>query len=211
MSAEHTIVNMPNNKTTTTTTTTTTTNINSNGSSSNNGNNNGFFNATAGSGPSFSIGSTSIHFTYFLVLILSLIVSIRYLSWKVTLYEFIVIGPILFVTIMTHEFGHTKMSQSVGGGSGSGTTANKEIILWPLGGLTINSINPNPATPRNMLMVAAGGPAIHLFQILFWIILAVIFQAIGNKPGWSINYDIIMGTNNFGDYFIMIPYSVFFL
>ena len=40
--------------------------------------------------------------------------------------------------------------------------------------------------------------------MLFWIILTIVFHAIGDKPGWNIDYKVIMGTTNFGDYMTMI-------
>ena len=163
--------------------------------------------ASAVSGPAFSIGTwfgvpITIHYSFFLVTLLSVIVSIRHLSWQITLYEFIIMGPILFITILIHEFGHIKMSQRLGGHA-------VEIILWPLGGLAVSS-SPNPATPQNMLLVAAGGPATHIVQMFFWIILAIVFQALGDGAGWGVNYNVIHN-GNVGDYFAMIAVGALYL
>ena len=43
------------------------------------------------------------------------------------LFVFILYGPILLVTVLTHEMGHVIMNRRCGGETGG-------IYLWPLGG-----------------------------------------------------------------------------
>eukprot|EP00879_Flechtneria_rotunda_P010141 GHRR01010599.1.p2 GENE.GHRR01010599.1~~GHRR01010599.1.p2 ORF type:complete len:200 (+),score=40.60 GHRR01010599.1:1064-1663(+) len=53
-------------------------------------------------------------------------------------YWFLILGPILLVTVLLHELGHCLAARSVGG------TAHS-ILLWPLGGLAyIGSHNKGP-------------------------------------------------------------------
>jgi Zn-dependent protease len=177
-----------------------------NNNNNNNNNSNGVWRAAI-SGPSFSVGTwfgvpIRVHYSYFVIVVLSVLTSLRYFSLKVSLYEFIVMGPILFLTVIIHEFGHILVSKQLGG-------KPIEIIMWPLGGVAVSTI-PDPATALSMLLVAAGGPATHLFQILFWVAIAFFFKIFADYEGWSLDHFAIKD-GNMGDWLRGIALGALYL
>ena len=74
---------------------------------------------------------------------------------------FILLGPVLLVTITVHELGHALAARSVGGSASS-------ILLWPLGGLAFIS---HQSGPKADIWVAIAGPLTHVPMILIWICL----------------------------------------
>lgn len=66
-------------------------------------------------------------------------------KWLALLW-FIVLGPVLLITILIHELGHSLAARSVGGSA-------QGILLWPLGGLAFIHHNASPKGGRR-----AGGP-----------------------------------------------------
>lgn len=52
-------------------------------------------------------------------------------------YWFLILGPILLFTVLTHELGHCMAARQVGGHAES-------ILLWPLGGLAYIGHNQGP-------------------------------------------------------------------
>lgn len=80
----------------------------------------------------------------------------------------VVYGPLLFGTVLVHELGHCYATRRLG-------APVHGILLWPLGGLAFVG---HTQTPRDDLLVAAAGPATHIPQVGFWLILEVITTAI---------------------------------
>ncbi len=60
---------------------------------------------------------------------------------------------ILFLTVLTHEFGHCFAARGVGGKA-------DEVLLWPLGGLAFTS--GTTRSPATFVWVALAGPLTHL-------------------------------------------------
>lgn len=88
-------------------------------------------------------------------------------------FAFLIYGPILFLTVLIHEFGHSLAARSVGGHAHT-------ILLWPLGGLAYCS---HDAGPKADLWVTFAGPLTHVPQIGFWTLIAwVIDSGGGFKP-----------------------------
>lgn len=81
---------------------------------------------------------------------------------KALAFAALVYGPILFLTVLVHEFGHSLAARSVGGNAHT-------ILLWPLGGLAYCS---HDAGPKADLWVTFAGPLTHVPQIGFWVLIA---------------------------------------
>lgn len=81
--------------------------------------------------------------------------------WKGTsvLYWFLLLGPILFATILIHELGHALAARSVGGHADG-------ILMWPLGGLALLG---HHGGPKADLWVSAAGPLTHLPMTAAWL------------------------------------------
>lgn len=107
-----------------------------------------------------------VHYTYFLLLALMMISSVRYNDSLFLLLTFLLYGPIMLITIIIHEFGHAITTQKLGGTVDS-------IILWPLGGIALCS-PPNDKGPLGDLKVAIAGPLTHIPQILIWLAILAI-------------------------------------
>jgi len=75
---------------------------------------------------------------------------------------------LLYITVLTHEFGHGNMARWLGG-------RIDHIMLWPFGGICF-STRPEEQDVRklvkNDLKVVAAGPATHIPQTIFWAIIA---------------------------------------
>lgn len=65
----------------------------------------------------------------------------------------LILQLMLFVAILTHEFGHCFAARHVDGDA-------DEILMWPLGGLAYCQ---TPNTPWAHFFTAAGGPAVNFF------------------------------------------------
>lgn len=72
-------------------------------------------------------------------------------------------GPILLVTVLIHELGHSLAAQR------SGMSAHG-IVLWPLGGLAFIG---HGSGPKIDLFVSLAGPLTHIPQVIFWMALLV--------------------------------------
>eukprot|EP00892_Ulva_mutabilis_P007848 jgi/Ulvmu1/5435/UM022_0230.1 len=77
-------------------------------------------------------------------------------------FALLVYGPILFLTVLIHEFGHSLAARCVGGHAHT-------ILLWPLGGLAYCS---HDAGPKADLWVTFAGPLTHVPQVGFWVLMA---------------------------------------
>eukprot|EP00879_Flechtneria_rotunda_P033330 GHRR01036901.1.p1 GENE.GHRR01036901.1~~GHRR01036901.1.p1 ORF type:complete len:257 (+),score=33.10 GHRR01036901.1:855-1625(+) len=101
---------------------------------------------------------------FLLFLVLQVLASIRPNSlWP--LYWFLILGPILLVTVLLHELGHCLAARSVGG------TAHS-ILLWPLGGLAY--IGSHNKGPKADVWVAVAGPLTHVPMTAFWVLMLLV-------------------------------------
>mmetsp|Transcript_20805 Transcript_20805/g.41621 ORF Transcript_20805/g.41621 Transcript_20805/m.41621 type:complete len:309 (+) Transcript_20805:124-1050(+) len=146
-------------------------------------------------GPAFPLGTwfgipVTIHFSYFALLFIALLSSLSAKSLLYSLYQFLLVGPILFISILIHEYGHVFATKRLGG------TAHG-IIMWPLGGLAILG-KTNPDTYRNRIIVAAAGPATHLFQMVACLLGAFLISLLGTSQFFLPVYTF-MSSNNLID------------
>eukprot|EP00929_Paragymnodinium_shiwhaense_P098541 TRINITY_DN6000_c0_g1_i1.p1 TRINITY_DN6000_c0_g1~~TRINITY_DN6000_c0_g1_i1.p1 ORF type:complete len:424 (-),score=55.07 TRINITY_DN6000_c0_g1_i1:260-1531(-) len=83
---------------------------------------------------------------------------------------------VLYLTVLTHEFGHGNMARWLGG-------EIHHILLWPLGGICF-STRPEETDARKMVKndfkVVAAGPATHIPQVLVWACVAMLVIALVN-------------------------------
>lgn len=78
-------------------------------------------------------------------------------------YSFVLGGPILFGSVLIHEFGHAYMALRLGG-------KVDKILLWPLGGLAYISFFGD-SSPYSDALIAIAGPLTHIPMVLLWILL----------------------------------------
>jgi len=112
--------------------------------------------------------SIRLHWSMFLIVILSLLVSlVRQDPWIIALFNFLLDGPILFLTVFTHEIGHALVTLRLGG-------EVRNLVLWPGGGLTVTG--PNDGSLWSDFKAAIAGPLMHLPQMLLWFFIILICQ-----------------------------------
>lgn len=93
-----------------------------------------------------------VHILYFVVLA-SFILRAAAKDGVVSLLDvFLLIGPVLFLSILLHEFGHIFGGRAVGGDG-------EEILMWPLGGLAFVDV-PREWKAHTIMVLA--GPAVNL-------------------------------------------------
>jgi Zn-dependent protease len=109
-----------------------------------------------------SIGSIKnvpikLHATYLILLSFSILNALPH-GLQPMIESVLVYGPLLLITILMHELGHSFMSLRLG--------CDVEcIILWPLGGLSMCAAT---ATASDSLKVSLAGPLTHIPMFLFW-------------------------------------------
>lgn len=113
---------------------------------------------------SFPIGRISgipirLHYLFLVFLVLQVLGSLYYGKWQALLF-FILMGPVLLVTVLIHEYGHCWATRRVGG-------VVEGILLWPLGGLAFIGHNKGP---KKDMFIAAAGPATHVPMIAIWLL-----------------------------------------
>mmetsp|Transcript_30775 Transcript_30775/g.91454 ORF Transcript_30775/g.91454 Transcript_30775/m.91454 type:complete len:281 (-) Transcript_30775:267-1109(-) len=139
--------------------------------------------SSAGSAPLGSLAGIPVrlHLTFLLVLFVQCLGAIYYGWWAVLLW-FVLLGPVLLVTVLVHELGHALAARYVGGDCSL-------ILLWPLGGLAFLG---HSAGPRADVFVAAAGPATHVPMVLVWLagLAAATYSATGTAslPVWHPPY-----------------------
>jgi len=82
-----------------------------------------------------------------------------YYGAEAVLLWFLLLGPVLLITILCHELGHCLAARSVGG-------TVQGILLWPLGGLAFIG---HDAGPKADIWVAVAGPLTHIPMIGMWV------------------------------------------
>lgn len=91
-------------------------------------------------------------------------------------------GPVLLGTVFVHELCHCLAARYYGG-------EVESITLWPFGGMTFAGHMSNP---KEDMIIAAAGPASHILQALFWLILGaelVPSNALQTTPTGQIQID----------------------
>mmetsp|Transcript_16135 Transcript_16135/g.29068 ORF Transcript_16135/g.29068 Transcript_16135/m.29068 type:complete len:302 (-) Transcript_16135:79-984(-) len=129
-----------------------------------------------------------VHYSYFLLLLIEVVYSLRYTQTSppypmLIVFVFVLYGPVLLLTIVVHEFGHALTTLKLGG-------TVEGIVLWPLGGFAL--CGPTEALSGD-LKVALAGPLMHIpMGIIWWgIYVAVTGGAHGYWPGSTIYLDVI--------------------
>ena len=104
------------------------------------------------------------------------------------LFMAIVTGPILLITVVIHELGHSAMAVYRGG-------SVDKILIWPLGGLAFINSSTYDEEPISNAMVAVAGPLTHIPQVLVWGLLMYAVSwgtmSLSWPLGWSC-YDFLM-------------------
>ncbi|KAG2489733.1 hypothetical protein HYH03_011840 [Edaphochlamys debaryana] len=116
-----------------------------------------------------------LHMMFLMVLGMQLMGAMYYGGQYVFLW-FILLGPVLLLTVLVHELGHCLAARSVGG-EVSG------ILLWPLGGMAFVG---HTAGPKADMWVAVAGPLTHVPMLGVWLLLLLpAFHATAGS--WAIN------------------------
>lgn len=124
-----------------------------------------------------------LHYTFFLLLAIELISSLRYGEPLFILLLFLLYGPILLITIIVHELGHALTTKKLGGEVGG-------IILWPLGGFAL--CGPTDRGASGDLKVAIAGPLTHIPQMLTWLgVYAAVANGDFSNFGMSISLRVL--------------------
>jgi len=107
-----------------------------------------------------------LHWSMFMIVVLSLLTSlIRWDAWIIVIFNFLIDGPILFLTVFMHEIGHVLVTLKQGG-------EVTDVVLWPGGGLTITG--PNDGSLWNDFKAAIAGPLMQIPLMIVWAILILI-------------------------------------
>jgi Zn-dependent protease len=99
------------------------------------------------------------HYTLAAYLLLSVLATAYHGSAFTILLAFLVNGPILFMTVLVHELGHSAMARHL-------KLPVHQILLWPLGGLAY--INDTHASHCGHILVALAGPLTHIPMLIIW-------------------------------------------
>ena len=117
------------------------------------------------SGDTISMGSVKgipiqLHLSFFLLLALEVIISLRYRMYPIYILFIVTLyGPILLITVIAHELGHALTTKRMGG-------QVEKIVVWPLGGFAV--CGPTEGGLGGDLKVAFMGPAMHIPMGLIW-------------------------------------------
>uniref|UniRef100_A0A7S2ER85 Peptidase M50 domain-containing protein n=1 Tax=Trieres chinensis TaxID=1514140 RepID=A0A7S2ER85_TRICV len=129
----------------------------------------------------------TVHWTFFLLLGIEFLSSLRHGGLAYITFVFLLYGPVLFVTVLLHELGHGFATKSLGG-------VVEGIVLWPLGGFTL--CGPTDGGASADLKVAVAGPLTHIPQSLFW--MGIYAAATGGGfPSFSRDVLVSGGINGF--------------
>mmetsp|Transcript_11393 Transcript_11393/g.25527 ORF Transcript_11393/g.25527 Transcript_11393/m.25527 type:complete len:302 (-) Transcript_11393:159-1064(-) len=120
----------------------------------------------------------ALHYSYFLLLVIELAASARYLDAAFSLFILTLYGPVLLLTIVIHELGHAWMTKRLGGDVGG-------IVLWPLGGFAL--CGPTDCGASGDFKVSIAGPLTHIPQMAFWIAMYAAF-AKGDFSRFDMSY-----------------------
>jgi len=109
-----------------------------------------------------------LHWSMFLILFFALLTPLaRHDPWIMLIFNFVLFGPVLFITVFMHEIGHVLVTLKQGG-------EVTDIVLWPGGGLTVTV--SNDGNLWNDFIAAIVGPLMHIPMIIVWTLLTVICE-----------------------------------
>jgi len=120
-------------------------------------------------------------------------------SVLLSLFNFILYGPLLFSTVLMHEFGHALATSRLGG-------EVTQIVLWPAGGLTIQG--PDHVNACGDLKVAVSGPLVHLPIMVVWIFLGIVCAKVNGGDSDELKDARI--TDSASIFFLNLTYWAFF-
>jgi len=80
--------------------------------------------------------------------------------------SFILLGPILLISVIIHELSHVAMNVYYGG------SVPEKLLLWPLGGVPNVEIFSDDS--GKVAAVAIAGPLSHIPQALFWVVMIIL-------------------------------------
>jgi hypothetical protein len=162
--------------------------------------------ATGGEGWSLSLGvwwgiPVRAHWSFFALMVIQILFSLlSYKSGKYAGLQALLYGPVLLVTVLFHELGHTGRCLAYKG-------VIRSIMLWPLGGLTDCSIEGG--TCLQEFFVALCGPLMHIPQIFFWLAILAIAAGTGY---FSEEFDIdVFDEGGADQFFARLAYQALFL
>jgi hypothetical protein len=120
--------------------------------------------------PLFTLFGIPVRVSYFfpVVIVLAVLDGLSE-GWLAILWYCTLFGPVLFGTVLIHEFGHSLACLKLVNGHVD------QILLWPLGGLAYCG---HGGSPIDDFKVAISGPLTHIPQTLVWLALLAI-----SRPG----------------------------
>lgn len=128
----------------------------------------------------------TLHYSFFILLIFYFFDA--FLSYRTNypmymVFVLVLYGPVLFLTILVHEFGHALTTKKLGGSVGG-------IVLWPLGGFAL--CGPTDGLSGD-LKVALAGPMTHVPMGFIWwaIYVGVTGGENGLWPSWTVYLDVL--------------------
>ncbi|KAL4436078.1 hypothetical protein ABPG77_005526 [Micractinium sp. CCAP 211/92] len=129
-----------------------------------------------------------LHITFPILFALGLLAEgLRFSSWTAVGFAAILYGPLLLVTVLIHELGHSLAARRLGGHA-------EGILLWPLGGLAYLA---HSSGPKADLLISLAGPLTHLPQFAVW--LGILFPVYHAAYGsWAISLGIPPPSEHFG-------------
>ena len=140
----------------------------------------------------------ALHYSYFLLLLIELAASARYLDAAFSLFMLTLYGPVLLLTIVLHELGHCWMTRKLGGDVGG-------IVLWPLGGFAM--VGPTDCGTSGDFRVAIAGPLTHIPQMIFWVAMFAAFG--GNFSQFSMSYYLAELSDSAASFFVVLSQTAF--
>ena len=141
----------------------------------------------------------ALHYSYFLLLLIVLASSARYLNAAFSLFMLALYGPVLLLTIVLHELGHCWMTKKLGGDVGG-------IVLWPLGGFAL--VGPTDCGASGDFRVALAGPLTHIPQMAFWVVMFAAFTG-GDFSRFSMSYYLDELSDSAASFFAVLSQQAF--
>jgi len=126
-----------------------------------------------------------MHWSFYFLVCASLFLAVLNWSARLALF-FILLNVIIFISVLVHELAHAWVTKMVGG-------QTDDIVLWPLGGLTVSRSNSAWAEFR----IAIAGPLSHLPMIALWAILFVIVKPQGAQYNRVIEFALLESFDGF--------------
>eukprot|EP00658_Telonema_sp_P-2_P066318 TRINITY_DN55366_c0_g1_i1.p1 TRINITY_DN55366_c0_g1~~TRINITY_DN55366_c0_g1_i1.p1 ORF type:complete len:362 (-),score=47.57 TRINITY_DN55366_c0_g1_i1:336-1421(-) len=113
---------------------------------------------------------------HYLLVVIPVLMGISTLIWSasagksgafaflIVLIVLLTLGPMLYLTVLLHELGHTIAAVRKG-------AKPIEILLWPLGGLASTETTHTGTSYCDRIYIAVMGPAVHVPLSLIWFVM----------------------------------------